>query len=126
MNNHRDQNTHERKCEVVENCVADYVGCCRVGHHWRLAQNAHQAGTKDVRSVERLTGDDVNDCEPHHNCGGSDNSGVNSFTNGIVPLSHRSSSKVVSLAGTYAMQSALPSVPRGPCSAILLVVTHPN
>jgi hypothetical protein len=48
--------------------------------------------------MEWMGGKDVDDRKPHGNSGGPDDSGVNSFTNGIMLLSHRSSSNCVSLA----------------------------
>ncbi len=98
MNDHGHHDSNDRKRDVVKNRVEEHVEHHRVWHHRRLAENADQPGAENARCMKRFPGDDVDDREPHHDCSGSNDSGVNSLTYGIVPFSHRSSSKGVLLA----------------------------
>jgi energy-converting hydrogenase Eha subunit B len=98
VNDGRQDDSDDREHHVVKDRIEDDVKCHRIGHHRGFPENADQTGAKDIGRVKRVRGNYVDDGEPDRNCGCSDDSGVNSFTNGIVLLSHRSSSSVVLLA----------------------------
>jgi hypothetical protein len=87
-----DEYPHYRERDVMEDRVYEDPEQLRVRHHWRLSKHAYQTRTQNVGSVEWVGPENIDDRKPYDNCRGSDYPGKDSFTHGIVPLSHRSSS----------------------------------
>src|SRR5687767_15632134 len=89
-----DDYSDDSKRSVVKNRVADDADEHRIGHHGGLAEHAEEPGAEDVGCVEGMSCEDVYDREPDHDGGGTYETGIDSFTDRIVPLSHRSASHV--------------------------------
>src|SRR4029078_12026961 len=98
MNYLHDDNSNYRERYIVEYRVNENAEHQSVRHHRWLAPHTYTPGAKNVGSMEGGGAYDVDDGEPDHDRSGSDDSSNNPFTYGVVPLSHRSSSEVVSLA----------------------------
>jgi hypothetical protein len=109
MNDVRHYHADKNEREIVKDRVKEHVEPDGVWHHRRLAEHADEAGAEDVRGIEGMASGDVDYREPDRYHGGSDETGVNSLTNGIVPLSHQLLSGLVRYSGSYPARSVLPS-----------------
>src|SRR5437764_12187893 len=89
MHDHSTEDADDEERNVVKDGVAQHLSKRGVAHHV-LAENAHDALAEEDRRVERMSGNGVDEEEPHCDRRRADETGDHAFTQKVVrPLSHR-------------------------------------